>query len=119
MSHSIVVLLVAAVAGAQSYEGESSGGLGSGVGTAGAGYVSALFPEGERLTFCDNVEVEATQKGVRVELLLQPFGLICVMADVLSGGVLGTYLEDGLLSWKLKSAETLEGMGVLGKQVME
>eukprot|EP00923_Selenidium_pygospionis_P040116 GHVN01069455.1.p2 GENE.GHVN01069455.1~~GHVN01069455.1.p2 ORF type:complete len:241 (+),score=35.29 GHVN01069455.1:92-814(+) len=39
------------------------------------------------------------------------------MADVLSGGVLGTYLEDGLLSWKLKSAETLEGMGVLDADI--
>eukprot|EP00923_Selenidium_pygospionis_P046766 GHVN01080769.1.p1 GENE.GHVN01080769.1~~GHVN01080769.1.p1 ORF type:complete len:297 (+),score=60.18 GHVN01080769.1:1445-2335(+) len=67
----------------------------------------------QKLNFCDNVEIEATQKGVRVELLLQPFGLVCVMADVMAGGALGKYLEEGLVSWTLDTEEKIEGMGLL------
>eukprot|EP01068_Selenidium_serpulae_P010551 Selendium_serpulae@DN5492_c0_g1_i1.p1 len=73
-------------------------------------YPSRAVPDGRTLQFCDNVEIEATQDGLKVELLLQPFGLVCVMADMLSGGRLGQYMEDGLVTWKLNTEEYLSGM---------
>lgn len=53
---------------------------------------------GSATGMCDDVSVELVPEGTILNILMKPFGLVCIVADLLGEAHLGPYLENGILN---------------------